>query len=133
MGAPKERAVIFGAGLAGQRACRLLRHRSRVLAFVDNDAGKHGTRVLRRPVIGPSDLPGLRVDRVYIASMHAQEIATQLWNERVIDPARVEIVPTAVTRGDYEVSRWTYVALGVLVFGGVAMLAGIGVFVRLIG
>jgi len=51
----------------------------------------------------------------------------------VIDPARVEIVPTAVTRGDYEVSRWTYVALGVLVFGGVAMLAGIGVFVRLIG
>lgn len=126
MAARKERVVVFGAGAAGQRACRFLRHRCHVLAFVDNDPKKHGTKVFGRRVIGPADLAGLPIDRIYIASMHTRQISAQLLNERAIDPVTVTVVPRAIILGEYEVSRWTYVALGVLALAVVGLLAGIG-------
>lgn len=109
----KGRAVVFGAGVAGQRALKCLRHRYRIVAFADNDPRKQGQRVLRRPVVSAQALTSMDCDKVFIASLYSQQIYEQLLNEVGIDPDRMETVRQDILSGEYEVSGWT---IAVLVF-----------------
>ena len=126
----RERVIVFGAGLAGQRACRFLRHRHDVIAFADNDLSKRGSRVLRRPVLGPADLAGTSFDRIYVASIHAAQISAQLLNDLAVPPVKLRLVPRDVMLGEYEVSRWTYAAIAVLAALAVGVVTIIAYAVR---
>jgi hypothetical protein len=121
--------LIFGAGTGAVRAHACLRHRCRVLAFVDNDPKKQGTRFLGRPVVQPDQLRGYASHKIYVASMYANEIYRQLTVGLAIDPARVVIVRREILEGAYDVSRWTYVAVGVI---GISLLAAILAIARIL-
>lgn len=110
----KTPAVVFGAGIGGQRALRCLRHRHRIIAFADNDPSKRGRRLMGRPIVSAADLTSLAFDLLYIASMYSPQIYAQLLKERLVDASQIRTVGKDVLSGEYEVSRWTYVVLVVL-------------------
>jgi FlaA1/EpsC-like NDP-sugar epimerase len=110
----RERIIIFGAGMGGRNACRFLRHRFKVVAFLDNDTRKHGHRMMGRPIVPPSALSSIRADKVFIASMHSQHIYLQLVKEMKVEPGRIETVHPPILSGEYAVSPWTYVVLTLL-------------------
>jgi hypothetical protein len=55
-----------------------MKNRIKVLAFADNDAAKHGTKVGGIPVISPESLQTESFDGVVITSMYVEQIHTQL-------------------------------------------------------
>jgi FlaA1/EpsC-like NDP-sugar epimerase len=72
------RVAIFGCGSAGQRTCLHYKPTCKVVAFLDNDRAKHGTRVLGVPVCDPAQFRFDDVDQVLIASMYLDQILVQL-------------------------------------------------------
>ena len=114
---------MFGAGSGARRACACLGHRCRILAFVDNDPVRRGTTFLGQPVIAPSELARFTTERIYVASLYADQIYRQLTVDLAIDPARVVIVRKPVLEGAYEVSPWTYAVLGAI---ATLLLVGLG-------
>ena len=78
VGAPSGPVIIFGAGEGGQRARRSLADETHVLCFVDNDPGKHGTRVDGLLVQPPSSITDHPAARVIVASLYADDIVGQL-------------------------------------------------------
>lgn len=72
------RVAIFGCGSGGQRTCLHYKTKYKVVAFLDNDRSKHGTRVLGVPVCGPEQFNYSDVDQVLIASMYLDQILVQL-------------------------------------------------------
>ncbi|MGE3839974.1 MAG: hypothetical protein AB7I50_00155 [Vicinamibacterales bacterium] len=126
---PKEAILMFGAGAGARRAHACLRHRCRVVAFVDNDPRRHGTYFLRRPVVGPSALGTMSWSRIHIASMYSDAIYRQLTLELGVDPARIVVVSRPVLEGAYEVSRWTYALLGALTTAALALVIVAGYLV----
>jgi FlaA1/EpsC-like NDP-sugar epimerase len=73
-----KKAAIFGCGLAGKRACLHFRTKYRIVAFLDNDPKKHGSRVLGVPVRSPEGYDYSQAAHVFIASMYLDEILVQL-------------------------------------------------------
>jgi hypothetical protein len=126
---PRQPILVFGAGVGAARAEACLRHRCRVLAFVDNDPGKQGTQFQGRPVIGPQDLPRFGNAPIYVASMYADQIYRQLTVDLGIGPERVTIVRRQVLEGAYAVSPWTYAVLAVVILTLAAGLGGLGYLV----
>jgi len=72
------RVAVFGAGVGGERLARQLMRRHEVLAFLDNDSRKHGTTLLGLPVLAPSQVDTLTIDRLLIGSVYEAEIRAQL-------------------------------------------------------
>jgi hypothetical protein len=118
----KEPILVFGAGQGAARAVRCLRHRCRVVAFVDNDARRHGGRFMGRPIVSPAMIASQPAHRIFVASMHADEIYRQLTVDLAVEPGRIEVVRRSILEGAYEVSPRTFV-----VAAGIAMLAVGGV------
>ena len=73
-----KRLIIFGCGLGGERALQSIRSDETVVAFTDNDAKKHGSLFLNRPVIPPADLLDHEFDGILIASQYFFPILQQL-------------------------------------------------------
>lgn len=73
-----ENAAIFGCGAGGKRACSHLRSKYRVVTFLDNNQGAHGSRVFGVPVGDPESYDYSQVEHVFIASMYFDEILVQL-------------------------------------------------------
>jgi hypothetical protein len=73
-----KNAAIFGCGAAGRRACLHFRSKYRIVAFLDNDIRKQGSRVLGVPVHDPDTYDYGEVERVFIGSMYFDEILVQL-------------------------------------------------------
>src|SRR5262249_40169422 len=107
----KEQVLVFGAGVGARRAVACLRHRCRVLAFLGNDPAKRDGRLLGRPILGPDGLGRYAFDKIYVASMYADQIYRQLTVDLRVDPARIAIVRRDILEGAYEVSPWSYAAL----------------------
>lgn len=120
----KERVIIFGAGIGGKRALRCLRHRCKILAFVDNDSRKHGKRLLGRPIVSPMALESVDFNKVYIASMYSPQICSQLLNDLRIDPSKIESVRQDILAGEYEVSGWSIATL--ILLGMLALMLALG-------
>ena len=72
------RIAIFGAAAGGERLAQQLMRRHEVVAFFDNDVRKHGTTLLGLPVLAPSQIDTITIDRLLIGSMYETEIRAQL-------------------------------------------------------
>lgn len=116
----RERIVIFGAGLGGQRAARFFADRFDILGFVDNNPRLRGRRIAGYEVLSPDHLRAKPVDRVLIASGRGYEIYDQLLSLGVADRA-IEFVAADVMGGRYEppvrLLRQIAVALALVVAG----------------
>lgn len=73
-----DRILVFGAGAAGAFFMRESKAGCEVVAVVDNDEEKWGTRCEGVPVIAPQDINAHKWDEIVIASMHGYEVFAQL-------------------------------------------------------
>jgi FlaA1/EpsC-like NDP-sugar epimerase len=73
-----KKAAIFGCGSAGQWAWAQLRSKYRIVAFLDNDPAKHGSKVRGVEVCDPEVYNYDEIERVFIASIYLDEILVQL-------------------------------------------------------
>jgi FlaA1/EpsC-like NDP-sugar epimerase len=96
------RVAIFGCGSAGQRTCLHYRAKCRIVAFLDNDRSKHGTRVLGVPVCDPEQFKFDDVDQILIASMYLDQILVQLLTLGA-PSSKIEYVSDDVMMGDVSV------------------------------
>lgn len=85
------KVIIFGTGMGGLRAYRKLPPECRIVAFADNDPAKIGLEYCGHPILSPEQLRSSSFDHILVASMHADEIVTQL-EELGIPPCRIEVV-----------------------------------------
>ena len=94
----RERVVIFGASLGGERVLASLPSTRLAVAFADNDIRRHGSSYHGLPVVAPAALKNLPHERVLIASSAYREIFLQL-AAMGLPLDRLEIVPHAVRNG----------------------------------
>lgn len=70
---------IFGASSTGEYAFDALKEQYEIVFFADNETEKQGKRIKDTIIIGPDDIKQYKVDDIVIASVHYQEIASQMW------------------------------------------------------
>ncbi|WP_158967739.1 LicD family protein [Paraglaciecola sp. L3A3] len=85
------KVVIFGASLSGRSALSAISEHYDVLAFVDNDSKKYGTNISSIPIISPTDIAGLKPDKILIASEFFEQIQSQL--KQLVPHIEVEVLP----------------------------------------
>jgi O-methyltransferase len=73
-----KKVILFGAGNGGLRVLNLLTSEYCVIAFSDNEPGKHGTTLAGLPVVPPDRIPGLDFDIIIITNFFGPEIRKQL-------------------------------------------------------
>lgn len=76
----KERILVFGAGSGGVNYYNGHRRRYDVLGFLDNNAQRHGERLIGKLIYAPQELAQLEFDRIVIASDYYAAIYPQLIN-----------------------------------------------------
>lgn len=91
----KTKVILFGAGLIGRQVLPKLGRHVQVLAFADNDPGKHGAMIAGIPVIAPARIPEMKFDLVLISStsisdIHAQLIGLGISKESIVIPSDAE-------------------------------------------
>ena len=91
-------AIIFGAGEAGIAAAHKLKAEYNIVAFCDNDRAKVGRQLMSSPIIAPEQLVDHRDCTVFIASEFAEQILTQLKQNSLLDPAKIQVVPASYIR-----------------------------------
>ena len=74
----KIKVVLFGAGIIGREVLSKLGKHIKVLAFTDNDTGKHGMFVSGIPVIEPAEITKLDYEHILITSTSISDISDQL-------------------------------------------------------
>ena len=74
----KPKAVIFGAGLAGQRTFTYYRNQFKIVAFADNDPKKAGATLMGLPVVSGDRILEVDFEKVIIGSTYSSEITQQL-------------------------------------------------------
>jgi exopolysaccharide biosynthesis polyprenyl glycosylphosphotransferase len=99
----RSRILIAGAGDLGQRLAIVIVEQSRwgldLVGFLDDDPGKHGTRVEGAPVLGtldnlPEVIQGRRIEEIWIAlPARAHERLNQVVAMAEKLPVRVKIAP----------------------------------------
>ena len=86
------KAILFGASKGGENY--MLNHpQVDVVAFADNDASKHGSTFLGRPIIAPTEITTHDVDSIVITSQWVDQIFAQLTQTIGISESKV-IVPS---------------------------------------
>lgn len=93
-----DRAIVFGAGVAGQRIVRTMGRR-RVRLVVDNDSAKWGSRIQGVAVVGPGEIAHYD-DRIVIATVFAADVYGQLLDLGV-DVERIEIASPEAMNGAF--------------------------------
>lgn len=91
-------AIIFGAGEAGVAAADKLKADYSIVAFCDNDKNKVGKQLMSSPIISPEQLVNHQDCTIFIASEFAEQIMIQLESDRIVDPAKIKIVPASYVR-----------------------------------
>ena len=90
----KDKVILFGAGLTGRQVFPKLGEHVRVLAFADNDTGKHGGYISGVPVISADDISSMNYDAVIISSTSITDIRNQLL-EIGVDEEKIVILSDA--------------------------------------
>lgn len=99
------RILIFGCGVAGRNAFRVLKARGSVIGFADSDGGLHGTEMFGLPVWGPDQIRATGFDRICVASMYHRQIRRLLVDDLGIDPGRIDVVRSYYEPEDRETWR----------------------------
>jgi FlaA1/EpsC-like NDP-sugar epimerase len=87
--------AIFGCGTAGKAAYLRLKSKCRVVAFLDNNKRKHGSRMFGLPVHNPESYDYSQIEHVFIASMYIDEILVQLL-ELHVPSSKIEYISDEV-------------------------------------
>lgn len=102
-----KKILVFGTGLAGQRAFDYFKSLSEyeLLGWLDNNKNKQGQLFLDLPVYAPNQLAELNFDQIMIASSFHTEIKTQLTEELGIAASCIENIPAHVLKGTGDLSQ----------------------------
>lgn len=105
--AVQTKILVFGTGLAGQRAYEYYQHQTDIehIGWLDNDPKKQGKTFLNLPIFSPSSLQRLTFDRVMIASSFHKEIRKQLLDSLNLDESLVQNIPAHVLKGTGDLSN----------------------------
>ncbi|MBE2213778.1 MAG: glycoside hydrolase family 99-like domain-containing protein [Opitutaceae bacterium] len=116
VGGRRPTAVIFGAGKGGERVFRMLRDSWEVVAFIDNDTGKHGSLIEGVRVVSPALVQENKDAVVFLASMYADELQAQLLAMGVAR-SRIRHVDTQILIGAAVTAPDSNRKLDVILFG----------------
>ena len=72
--------VIFGTGAAGRAIYRAIATNNNIVAFIDNNRQKQGSKYMDIPIYSVDEILGLEFDFVYIGGIWADEMEAQLLN-----------------------------------------------------
>lgn len=97
----KPRAIIFGAGLAGQRTYKYYKNQFKIVAFADNDPKKSGTSLFGLPIVLGNHILETDFDKIIIGSTYSSEITQQLLGLG-LEPDQIGWVGNDVLEGLYE-------------------------------
>lgn len=125
----KYRVLLFGAGLVGRQVLPKLGRHVDVLAFIDNDPAKHGTRVDGVVVISPESIHEVQHDVVLITSTSMRDIQGQLLAMGV-PRDRIMIAEDSVTNASAEFPWDATLFLALCVLG---LAASLWLAVRVLG
>lgn len=92
-----QRAVIFGAGKAGESAFENLRENYDIVSFIDNDVEKQGTTLLGLPIHSVTDVQN-DGSVILIASEFFEQIRSQLLLSSSIAPDRIQGIPARLLK-----------------------------------
>jgi hypothetical protein len=109
-------AIIFGAGKGGERVLRLLRDSWDIIAFVDNDKNKHGSTIEGVHIAPPEFVDKNESTVIFIASMYADEIQTQLLTTGVLR-SRIRHISPQILLGAEPINTDPLRKLDVIIFG----------------
>lgn len=87
----RPRAIIFGAGMAGQAALENLKAEYNVIGFCDNCDDKIGKNLSSLPIYSVAQLQQQSLDKVLIASEYFEQIERQLHALNL--SAKIEVLP----------------------------------------
>ncbi|KPV42386.1 TylF/MycF/NovP-related O-methyltransferase [Alicyclobacillus ferrooxydans] len=85
-----KRAVVFGAGDGGLRVSYLLSDEFEIVAFVDNDPSKQGSKFLGKQVYSPKALQVIPYDLIIIGNIHGEQVMVQLRELGISDSVVVD-------------------------------------------
>lgn len=102
-----KRILVFGTGVAGQRAFEYFKTHTdfQQLGWLDNNTEKQGQLFLGLPVYSPTELGQLNYDRIMVASSFHTEIKKQLTEQLGITSACIENIPSQVLKGTGDLSQ----------------------------
>lgn len=109
-------AIIFGAGKGGGRVLRLLRDSWNIIAFVDNDKNKHGSTIEGVHVAPPEFVRRNESTIIFLASMYADDIQTQLLTIGV-PRSRIRHISPQILLGATSLASDPIRKLEVIIFG----------------
>ncbi|WP_333609566.1 nucleoside-diphosphate sugar epimerase/dehydratase [Arsukibacterium sp.] len=108
---PTDKLVLFGASKAGETY--LKKHpEHNIIAFVDNDAKRHGQTIANIPVLAPAALAQLQFDTIVITSLWIDSIYQQLTTEFGIAPNKIYIPIKAELKSEHPFSHAATLQLG---------------------
>ncbi|WP_086249291.1 nucleoside-diphosphate sugar epimerase/dehydratase [Campylobacter vicugnae] len=82
--------VIFGTGAAGRAIYRALKDEFNIVAFIDNNPSKQGTKYCDIEIYSVQNVVNLKFDYVYLGGIWADEMEAQLLN--LIDKSKVKVL-----------------------------------------
>lgn len=85
-----QNIVIFGTGAAGRAIYRALKDEFNIVAFIDNNPNKQGTKYCDIEIYSVQNVVNLKFDYVYLGGIWADEMETQLLN--LIDKSKIKVL-----------------------------------------
>lgn len=85
-----QNIVIFGTGAAGRAIYRALKGEFNIVAFIDNNPNKQGTKYCDIEIYSVQNVVNLKFDYVYLGGIWADEMEAQLLN--LIDKSKIKVL-----------------------------------------
>lgn len=85
-----QNIVIFGTGAAGRAIYRALKDEFNIVAFIDNNPNKQGTKYCDIEIYSVQNVANLKFDYVYLGGIWADEMEAQLLN--LIDKSKIKVL-----------------------------------------
>lgn len=85
-----QNIVIFGTGAAGRAIYRALKDEFNIVAFIDNNPNKQGTKYCDVEIYSVQNVVNLKFDYVYLGGIWADEMEAQLLN--LIDKSKIKVL-----------------------------------------
>ncbi|WP_086254864.1 nucleoside-diphosphate sugar epimerase/dehydratase [Campylobacter vicugnae] len=85
-----QNIVIFGTGAAGRAIYRALKDEFNIVAFIDNNPNKQGTKYCDIEIYSVQNVVNLKFDYVYLGGIWADEMEAQLLN--LIDKSKIKVL-----------------------------------------
>lgn len=85
-----QNIVIFGTGAAGRAIYRALKDEFNIVAFIDNNPNKQGTKYCDIEICSVQNVVNLKFDYVYLGGIWADEMEAQLLN--LIDKSKIKVL-----------------------------------------